>query len=136
MMRIAIVSVPAAKGRTPQYCEFLKKGFEAMGHRADIVNAWTDDGMRLPGYDYIVVAAETLSFFSSKLPERLSKILSEGSGLAGKKGAAYLGKKCLLSNKALLKLMAMMEKEGILVNRSEILLSNEQAEMIAKRIGA
>jgi menaquinone-dependent protoporphyrinogen IX oxidase len=114
----------------------LQKGFEAMGHRADIVDAWAEDGYKLPAYDYVALAAETLSFFSSKFPERLARFLSEGSGLAGKKGAAFLGKKCLLTNKAILNLMSAMEKEGMVVNRSEVILGDGQAEALAKRIGA
>ncbi|MDR1074141.1 MAG: hypothetical protein LBL45_10795 [Treponema sp.] len=135
-MRIAIVSVPAQRRGVPQYCACLQKGFEAMGHRADVIDAWTEDGFKLPAYDYIVAAVETLSFFSVKLPDKLRKILSEGSGLGGKKGAAFLGKKCMRTNKALLNIMAVMEKEGLFVNRSEIILGNEHAEAVAKRIGA
>jgi hypothetical protein len=135
-MRIAIVSVPAKRGGDPGFASGLQKGFEAMGHRADIIDAWTEDGFRLPAYEYIVVVAETLSYFSSKLPDRLGKILSEGSGLGGKKSAAFLGKKCLFLNKSLTNIMNVMEKEGMFVNWSEILLSAEQAAALAKRIGA
>jgi hypothetical protein len=134
-MRIAIVSVLARRGSIPQYCDSLRKGLEAAGHRADIIDAWTEDGHKLPAYEYIIVAAETISFFSVKFAERLSKILSEGSGLAGKKGAAFLGKKCMRNNRALLNLMAAMEKEGLFVNRSEILLGADHAQAIAKRLG-
>jgi hypothetical protein len=130
------VSVPAQRNGIPQYCGFLQEGFAAMGHRADIVDAWTEGGYKLSAYDYIAVTVETVSFFSAKLPEKLSEILSEGSGLGGKKGAAFLGKKCLMVNKALLNIMAAMEKEGIFVNRSELILGNEHAEALAKRIGA
>jgi hypothetical protein len=135
-MRIAIVSVPAQRRGIPQYCTFLQKGFEAMGHRADIMDAWTEDGYKLPAYDYIAVTVETISFFSVTLPERLHKILSEGSGLGGKKGAALLGKKCFRTNRALLNIMSVMEKEGLFVNRSDIILGNEHAEALAKRISA
>ena len=100
-MRIAIVSVPAKRGGDPGFASCLQKGFEAMGHRADIIDALTEDGFRLPAYEYVAVVAETLSYFSSKLPDRLDKILSEGSELGGKKSAAFLGKKCLFLNKSL-----------------------------------
>jgi hypothetical protein len=130
------VIVPAQRiDRIPAYVLALQRGFEAMGHRADIINAWTEDGYRLPAYEYIAVAVEPISFLSRKLPSALSKILSEGSGLSGKKSAAFLGKKCLFANKTLSAIMSTMEKEGMVINWSEIIFSPEQAEVLAKRIG-
>ncbi|MDR1216350.1 MAG: hypothetical protein LBK25_06685 [Treponema sp.] len=135
-MRIAIINVPAQRGIVSPCITALQKGFESMGHRSDVIDAWTDDGFRLPSYEYIVVSAETLSFFSRKFPDCLSKILAATGGVAGKKSAAFLGKKCLFINKALAGLMSIMEKEGMFVNWSDTLLSAEQAEALAKRIGA
>jgi hypothetical protein len=109
---------------------------EAMGHTVDIVDAWASDGMRLGGCEYIAIAAEPLSFFSAKIPEMIPKILSAGSGLGGKKSAAFIKKAGLRSGKALSNLMRAMEKEGMMVNWSEILLNAPHAEAIAKRIGS
>ncbi|MDR0876622.1 MAG: hypothetical protein LBN21_01100 [Treponema sp.] len=135
-MRIAIISVPARRRAPPDYVVSLAKGMESMGHRADVVNAWTDDGFRLPGYEYIVVAAEPLSFFSGKLAEALPKILAAGSSLVGKKSAAFVKKNGLFTGRALANLMKAMEKEGLLVNWSDILLNPPHAEALGKRIGA
>jgi menaquinone-dependent protoporphyrinogen IX oxidase len=135
-MRIAIVSVPKRRGEVPDYAKSLAKGMESMGHRVDVVDAWTEDGMRLPGYEYIVVAAESLSFFSAKMPAPLSKVLSAGSSLVGKKSAAFVKKGCLFTGRALSNLMKAMEKEGMKVNWSDILLNAPHAEAMGKRIGA
>jgi len=135
-MRIAIVSATGTRKETPEYVASLAKGMESMGHRVDIVNAWKDDGMRLPGYEYIAVAAEPISIFSGKLPDIISKTLSAGSSLVGKKSAAFVRKTGLFSNRALLNLMKVMEKEGMRVNWSEILLNAPHAEAMGKRIGA
>jgi len=135
-MRIAIVSATGTKKETPDYVVSLAKGMESMGHRVDIVNAWKDDGMRLPGYEYIAVAAEPISIFSGKLPDVVSKTLSAGSSLVGRKSAAFVKKTGLFSNRALLNLMKIMEKEGMRVNWSEILLNAPHAEAMGKRIGA
>ena len=63
--------------------------------------------------------------------------LGKGSGLVGKKSAAFLKKtNPIFINKALSNLMKAMEKEGMLINWSEILLSAPQAEALGKRIGA
>jgi hypothetical protein len=108
---------------------------EAMGHRADVLDAWTEDGYRLPGYEYIVVCAEAVSFFGGKMPGALAKILS-ASHVDGKKSAAFLKKTGPLTSKALSNLMRAMEKEGMYINWSEIILSALQAEALGKRIGA
>jgi len=136
-MRIAVVSVPARRGGIPEYVKSLAKGMESMGHRVDVIDAWTEDGFRLPGYEYIAVCAEATSLWGGKMPEPLPKVLAAGSSLVGKKSAAFLKKTGpLFINKALWNLMRAMEKEGMLVNWSEILLNAAQAEALGKRIGA
>ena len=135
-MRIAIVSAPSQRQTPPEYVHALAKGMEAMGHRIEIVDAWTDDGMRLPGCEYIALVAEPISFFSAKIPEPVAKILSAGSSLGGKKSAAFIRKTGLRSGKALANLMKAMEKEGMVVNWSDILLNAPHAEAMGKRVGS
>jgi hypothetical protein len=108
---------------------------EAMGHRVDVIDAWTEDGFRLPGYEYIVVTAEAVSLFGGKMPEPVGKVLSSGSGLVGRKGAAFLKKTGPFTTKAMANLMRAMEKEGMIINWSDILLNPAHAESLGKRIG-
>ena len=135
-MRIAVISAPAVRMPPPEYVKSLAKGMEAMGHRADIIDAWTEDGFRLPGYEYIAVVAEPNSFFSGKIPVNISKILAAGSTLVGKKGAAFVKKSGLFTNRALFNLMKAMEKEGMRINWSDILFNPPHAEAMGKYIGA
>jgi hypothetical protein len=135
-MRIAVISAPAVRQAPPDYVRALAKGIESMGHRADVVDSWTEDGFRLPGYEYIVVAAEPVSFFSGKIPGTVAKILATGSGIGGKKSAAFVRKGGLFTGRALANLMRAMEKEGMLINWSDILLNAPHAEALGKRIGA
>ena len=107
-----------------------------MGHRVDILNAWTEDGFKLPGYEYVAVVTEPLSAFSGKIPPVISKVLSAGSTLVGKRSAAFVRKKGLFSSRALAHLMKAMEKEGMKVNWSDFLLSSPHAEAMGKLIGA
>jgi hypothetical protein len=109
---------------------------ESMGHRADLIDAWTGDGFRLPGYEYIAVVAEPVSVFSGKISEAAANILSVGSGLVGKKSAAFVKKGSLFTGRALANLMRIMEKEGMTINWSDILLNSPHAEVLGKRIGA
>ena len=135
-MRIAVVSAPRHRG-VPEYIKSLAKGMEAMGHRVDIFDAWTDDGIRLPGYDYISVCAESTSFWGGKIPEVLTRVLGAGSGLVGKKSAAFVKKTGpIFITKALWNVMKAMEKEGMKINWSEIILNPGHAEALGKRIGA
>jgi len=135
-MRIAVVSAPAAKKGPPDYVQSLVKGMQSMGHRVDIVDAWTEDGYKLPGYEYIAVAAEPVSLLSGKIPSNIAKILAAGSTLSGKKSAAFIKKSGLFSGRALANLMKAMEKEGMIVNWSDLLFNGPHAEAMGKYIGA
>ena len=141
-MRIAIISTPMrgkvqAQKTLPDYALALAKGMESMGHRVDILDAWTEDGFRLPGYEYIAVCAEAVSLWGGKMPDVLPKVLGAGSGLVGKKGAAFIKKTGpIFMTKALWNLMKAMEKEGMKINWSEIVLNPAHAEALGKRIGA
>ena len=135
-MRIAVISAGSKRHSPPDYILALAKGMESMGHRVEIIDAWADDGMRLGGFEYIAVTAEPVSFFSAKIPDAIPKILAAGSGLGGKKSAAFIKKSGLRSGKTIANLMKAMEKEGMMINWSDILLNAPHAEAIGKRIGA
>jgi hypothetical protein len=120
----------------PEYVKALARGMESQGHHVDIVDAYTEDGRKLPGYEYIVAVAEQTSLFGGKMPEALTKILSASSGIGGKKSAAFLKKTYPFTAKALSNLMRAMEKEGMMVNWSDILLSAPHAQEIGKRMGS
>ena len=135
-MRIAVVSAPPVRRPPSDFVQALVKGMQLMGHTVDIMDAWTDNGMRLPGFDYIAIAAEPVSVFSAKISETLPRFLSSGSGIGGKKSAAFIKKSGLRSAGALANLMKAMEKEGMMVNWSDIILNAPHAEALGKRIGA
>ena len=135
-MRIVIISAPPQRKQPPDYVLALAKGMESMGHRVDIFDAWTGDGYRLAGYEYIAIAAQPKSAFSGKIPEVVSTALCAGANLGGKKCAAFIRKGGLFTARALSNLMKAMEKEGMKINWSDILLNPSHAEAIGKRIGA
>jgi hypothetical protein len=68
------------------------------------------------------------------MPEALHRVLASGN-LAGKQSAAFLKKTGPCTTKAMTNLMRGMEKEGMYINWSEIILSAEHAEALGKRIG-
>jgi hypothetical protein len=134
-MRIVIVSIPAGRKPTPDYVTALARGMESQGHHVEILNAWSEDGRKLPTYEYIAVVAEQTSLFGGKMPAALSELLSASSVIGGKRGAAFLKKTYPFTGKAMSNLMRAMEKEGMLVNWSDVILSASHAQELGKRIG-
>ncbi|MDR1096003.1 MAG: hypothetical protein LBL31_06415 [Spirochaetaceae bacterium] len=133
-MRVAIVSVPAGRKPPGDYVVALSKGVESMGHRVEIIDAYTDDGQRLPAFEYIIVTAEQTGIFKGKMPDVLHRLLRGSTSLSGKKSAAFLKKTGPFTGKALANLMRAMEQEGMFVNWSEVILSPPHAQELGKRI--
>jgi menaquinone-dependent protoporphyrinogen IX oxidase len=132
-MRVAVISAPAARGGVPAYVKSLAKGIEEKGHQVQIFDAWGDDSHMIPSFDYIVIAAEAASLWKGRMPECLNNFMGNGIGFEGKKGAAFLKKK-MFNGKALANLMRAMERQGMFVNNSDIIMSSAQAEALGKRI--
>jgi hypothetical protein len=135
-MRVAIVSVPAERKPPHDYTVALSKGVASMGHQVEVIDAYTDDGRRLPAFDYIIVAAEQTGIFGGRMPDALSRLLRGPASLLGKKSAAFLKKTGPFTGKAVANLMRTMEQEGMFVNWSEIILSAPHAQELGKRIFA
>ena len=136
-MRIALVVAPAGAGNSlVAHAEAMAKGMGSMGHRVDSLDARTDDGARLPAYEYILILSEPVSAFSGKIPECVARILKNASSLIGKKSGAFLRNSGLFSGKAMTNLMLAMEKEGMHINWSEQVGKAEEAGVLSKKIGA
>ncbi|MGD9941409.1 MAG: hypothetical protein AB7T74_16565 [Clostridia bacterium] len=136
-MRIALVVAPAKPGNSLKaHVEAMVKGMSSMGHRVDSFDARTDDGARLPAYEYILVLSEPVSAFSGKIPDSVATFLKNASSLIGKKSGAFLRNSGIFSGKALTNLMMAMEKEGMHVNWSEQVGKAEEAGVLSKKIGA
>ena len=132
-----IVAAAAKKsGSLGPYASAVAKGVEAMGHRVDVLDAWTEDGRKLAGYEYLIVLSEAASTFGGKVPDILPKFLASASMLVGKKSAAFLRPSPIFAGKAMANLMRAMEKEGMCVNWSEVVPKPGIAEAAAKRIGS
>jgi hypothetical protein len=131
-MRVAIISAPARSAAPPEYVKSLAKGIESTGSTVQIFNAWGDDSHMIPAFDYIVIVAEATAPIRGKMPGALEKFIGSGIGFEGKKGAAFL-KKRLANGRAMARLMELMEKQGMFVNWSDIIISPAHAEALGKR---
>lgn len=112
----------------------LSRGIESQGHQVDIIDGVHDVNAKLTMYQYIAVGSETLSNFSSKIPDKVNNFLSASGMVAGKRSFAFVTKNIFGSSKALARLMKHMEKEGMFLKFSSILSSPQEAEEIGKRL--
>ncbi|MDR2185092.1 MAG: hypothetical protein LBO80_05415 [Treponema sp.] len=132
-MRIAVINATGNRD-APEYVKALTGGMESMGHRVDIIDACAGDGRGLPGYEYIAAAVEG-SFFGGKIPAALGVLLAGAGSLTGKKSAAFVRENGPFTAKALARVMAVMEKEGMCVNWSDRIRNSAHAENLGKMIG-
>jgi hypothetical protein len=127
-MRIAVVTVPASGGKTLAIAaEAMVKAFETAGHRAEILESGLD---RLPAFDYLVLGTEAVGL-RGRLPSHIPELLASAPGAAGKRCFAFVMKKPFGADRALRRLMAAMEAEGLRVTWSELVSSPEEAAAAA-----
>ncbi len=131
-MRVALVFVPAGNPR--RLCaisEAMSRVLESKGHRVEILESRSDSA-RLAGFDFIMIGSEPVGL--GKLPPRVGGFLKQGSALSGKRCFAFVRASGFLATKALSRLMAAMEGEGMRVVYSEILRNVEDAKAAAAAV--
>ncbi|MBO8436686.1 MAG: hypothetical protein IAA97_06880 [Spirochaetes bacterium] len=133
-MQVCIVYAGADRNgaKLKTLSEGFAKGLEAQGHQVDIISAY-DEGTRLTLYDYVIMGAEPVSFFSAKIPDAVSKFLAQAGTVSGKRCLAFIPS-CLRKGKTLQNLMKAMEREGMILKLSEIIRKPDEAMAIGKRL--
>ena len=133
-MQVGIVYAGADRNgaKLKAIAEAFAKGLEAQGHQADIISAY-EEGTRLTLYDYVIVGAEPVSFFSAKIPESISKFLAQAGTVSGKRCLAFIPS-CLRKGKTLQNLMKAMEREGMYLKLSEVIKRPDEELAIGKRL--
>ena len=136
-MRILIIYfVKNSDKKSMDIVKKLEQTAVSCGHQVDIKTGLTDyEELHLPGYGYIVSVVKPSSFFKARLPEQFAEAFSLGGSSQGKRGAAIIIRKGLASNKVCRMTMRAMEKEGIMLDYSEIISSVEQASYAGKKLG-
>ena len=112
----------------------LSKGIESQGHQVDLIDGTHDVNTKLSMHKYIIVGTESKSTIGGKIPEKVGSFLSNAGAIQGKRSCAFVSKTFFGSEKALSRLMANMEKEGMFLKYSEIIQSAVEAEEIGKRL--
>jgi len=128
-MRVAVVYVSAKKGEF-ELAGKLAEALKAHGRPAEVLDPDLELG-RLPAFEYLAFGVEPEGFFGS-LPERLPKLLSSAPDLSGKRCFAFVRRKGFASERALGKLMRLLESEGARVNYAETIKNQEDVERVAR----
>lgn len=137
-MRIALVSFcDKDDSRSSSIVDILRQAAEKKGGTVELFNGNDDVGQtKLSFFDYITVVLKKKGLFSGSIPPRVKEFLAESGTVAGKKGAAFIISSGIFGNaKACSNLMGVLEKEGLLLDYSDILKSKEQAGESGNKIG-
>lgn len=134
-MRTAVVFFGGSRrDKTAEVARGLAGGIERAGHQVDVIDGDRDVSTKLTVYEYIVVGTSPVSSFSGKIDAKISEFLSNGGMITGKKSSAFVLNSLFGTQKALRRLMAAMEHEGMFIRYSDILRSREEAEVLANRL--
>ena len=112
----------------------VARGISAQEHVVDLIDGETDAGRSLTAYEYIVIGACPVSFFRGNISQRIQSYLKNSGMLSGKRSYAFMRKRGLASARALRKLMIEMEKEGMMLKRSDVLFSIADAEAVGRKL--
>jgi len=133
---IAVVFFAERSGsRMLETARALARGLEASGARTELVDGLRERGKRLSSHGSLALCCETRSFFSARIPDTVSAFLASAGAVGGKPSHAFLVGSCLRPRRALSRLMALMEGEGIFIRYSEALSSPARAETVGRMAG-
>lgn len=133
-MNIGILTIFEKKNENNSAClKSLTEAVEKKGHTVNVLDGTSREEIRLSHYEYVIVATHPRSFFSGNLPERVAECLAQGGSLIGKKSCGLIFKPGLMLNKACANLMAAMEKEGMVLDYSDIVPDTEYAGIVGKK---
>jgi len=133
-MRVAVLYFKNGSEKVKKIATKLARGIESQGHQVSLFDAETDTDTRLTIYEYIIIGTTPNSFFSSKLTDKISSFLKNAGSISGTKSYAFIVKKGLFVSKSLHILMKCMEKEGMFLKISDEIRSEEDAELIGKKL--
>ncbi|MFO8043887.1 MAG: hypothetical protein R6U25_11840 [Alkalispirochaeta sp.] len=134
-MRAAVLFFGGTRrDKTAEVARGLAGGIEKAGHQVDVIDGDRDVNSKLTVYEYIAVGTSAVSTFSGKIDPKIPEFLSRAGMVTGKKCSAFVLNSPFGSQKALRRLMAALEHEGMFIRYSDILRSREEAEVLASRL--
>ena len=134
-MRIAIVFFATRRrAKLIKITDALASGIASQGHQVDIIDGIREINTKLAAYEYIAVGTESNTFWSGKISNKVSVFMRSTGMIIGKPCFAYVLKRGLFSQRALMNLMNAMEHEGMNVHLSEVISNVEEAREIGERL--
>ena len=134
-MRTAVVFFEGkSRKRLLGLAQALAKGIQEQGHQVDVIDGGHDVNSKLTIYRYIAVGGESITTFTGKIPEVVTRYLKGAGMISGKRCYAFVSKSTLSSNRALQRLMKAMEGEGMFLKNSGVLNSDVEAEEVGRRL--
>ncbi len=85
-------------------------------------------------YDLVILGSPTLGFFGGKIAEDLTAVSSRLTRLEGKTAAAFVTSKLFGTSKSLKAVMALLEKQGAMVEDFAALQSKDDVEQFGRRL--
>ena len=136
-MRIVIIHfLNTEKEINAEIINHLQNAAIENGHQVDVVNGNEDvSNFRIIPYEYVTILASSTGPFSKQITPRISEVLATCGNSSGKKGAALILKNLMFSQKICYSLMRTMEKEGLILDYSDIIESVEHADSVGKKLG-
>jgi flavorubredoxin len=133
-MRVAVIHFAPNQGDpVTKLAQALSRGLASQGHEVDVIDGMTEQNKKLVIYQYIVVGTSPTSLFG-KIHPKIGHFLASQGTVQGKKSFAFVVKKIIGSERALLRLMSAMEKEGMILKSSDVFSSQDQALEKGKKL--
>jgi len=99
-----------------------------------LVDAFRQPEVKLSSFKYIAMGVETISLFRGSISNNVSLFLAQCGHLVGKIGYAFAEGKWLGAQKTVLKLMGLMEAQGMKLRLSDIVFHTPEAESIGETL--
>lgn len=131
-MRVAVIYFQKDRSSFEKLAKGLAKGLEEQNNQVTIING-NLEVVSLTTYKYIAIGIESESALSLKMPDKLTNFISNSGMVSGKRTYAFTNK-ALRSEKRLSVLMKHIEKEGMILKRSDIISSENGAKEIGKKL--
>lgn len=132
-MRVGIL-YSAEKPIIEKVAGSLKKGIEEQGSEAGLYPDSSDTFSGLSASRLLFVGTYASSMFKVRTPSRLKEALNKIGGIAGKRSIAFTPDSGTRGRKALLALMADMERQGCIVVDQLVLRSEKEAQQYASEM--
>jgi hypothetical protein len=99
-----------------------------------VIDAMTDTGASLTPFGYIAFGVKVPSFMAKSVPDAFAAFLRSAGHLPGKRCYAFIDGKGLRKSRFLASLMKVVESEGVLLKRSDILSGEAEAQAVGARL--